>query len=518
MVNRTLMLLLLLLPAFAAEARLELPDPLIPGVMMEGRVVVANADAPMRRVVLPKVDGIEWQMRGDRSTQTTITNGQVVSTESVGVSLRIAKTGTYQIPAATVHLNNGSSLNTTPLTITVKEGDTNLSGEALAEARFEPDTIVPGQPTTLILKLNLLQGQIRTLGIGPPAQAISLGERTIKEGQVYDAQGQRWVEVTVSWPLTFAKSEVVTVSGQQPYEITVGNGFFNSRMIQRQVPVKPASLTVAPLPSEGRPEDFTGLIGAVTVSATLDRPRIATGEGVQLAVTYRGRGVELLGRPTLPAIAGVTAYAKDDDSKAATTAGERVFRWDVVPATTGTVAIPAFSVPFFDPASRTYRRAASEPLTLTVIPGRTRSLEVAGTLTPASTPTAAPAPTAVVLTGIAALPSPLRGNAVSAIPWSWSLVVLCATLGLGLIVGLAGRMAGTLRRGPHRGRVLAEAIASGDLERIANALFQLQGALTNDAQRSAASRLMQAVDVARFGKQALPADALALVKELEGVA
>ena len=39
--------------------------------------------------------------------------------------------------------------------------------------------------------------------------------------------------------------------------------------------------------------------------------------------------------------------------------GERRFRWDLVPTQAGAYAIPPFSLPFFDPATHGYRRAAS---------------------------------------------------------------------------------------------------------------------------------------------------------------
>ena len=501
--------------ACAGDARLELPSPLIPGVEMDGRVVVDNAGARMRRIVLPQVEGIEWQVQNQTATQTSIINGAITSSESIALTVRVARVGTFQIPPATIHLSDNSTLATTPLTVTAKEGDATLSGEASAEAYFEPDTIVPGQPTTLSLRLRLLQGQIRALGINPPAQAISLGERTIQEGQVNDAQGRRWVEVTVAWPLTFSQPDTITVSGQQPYEITVGNGIFNSRTVRRQIPVKPASLTVTALPSDGRPADFTGLIGTVAVSAALDRNRIATGEGAQLSVTYRGRGVELLGRPTLPTIANTAIYPKDDD-KAAATVGERSFRWDVVPAQAGNINIPPFSVPFFDPASLSYRRATSEPLMLNVIPGRARPLEVAGNLLVPSTPALATAPT-VVLTGLAALPSPLRGSGRRAVSWQWSLSLWAGALGFGLCLGIIQRWMGRLPRGPHRGRALAEALTAGDLERITAALHHITPAL-NANERATAQRVQAAVDLARFGGQPLTAEIVALAKKWEGVA
>lgn len=512
------MLALLVLPVIAttAEARLDLPDPLVPGVVLEATLTVANAPARVADVALPAVAGLEWKLQTGRNFSTSIINGQSSTSESLRIAMRAQAVENITIPALTVRLSDGSALTTAPVTITPKAADANLTGEAWAELAFEPTTIVPGETTTLVYRLYLRQDRPRAVekpGIEPPAGALSLGDRSEAKGSTTDAQGRRWSVTTWRWPLTWSQAGTYEARGQQDWfrcrEDVFGRLAAESR---HQLPVKPASVVVTTLPSEGRPDDFAGLIGTVTVTATLDRPRIAAGEGAQFELVVSGRQTELITRPTLALPAGLQAYPKDDSGSPPS--GERHFRWDLVPANAGEFTIPAIGWSWFDPASRSYRRAQSNPLTLTVVPGRARELVVSGT---AVVPAPAPAKPVARAAEPLELPAPLRGTAATRPTLIQGLGGFALALALGAAAGLVQRLRQRAPRGPHRGRVMAAALASGDLDRLATALQALRGAV-DDARRDDLAALERAVDLARFGDQPLDDAALARARRLEVLA
>ncbi|MCK6491422.1 MAG: BatD family protein, partial [Planctomycetes bacterium] len=395
MVRLLLVALVSLAVLGAAEVTLDLPDPLVPGVVLDGAIEVNDPPADITRVELPAVEGLEWQLSRRNSSQTRVVNGQQSAVVSIGLRVRAAKVGTLQLPAVAVHCANKTVLRSAPRAVRVDHGDASLVGDGVASCRFEPATIVPGQPTTLIYRLCLRRGQVAKLGVNPPEGAISLGERTVDDkGRAIDAQGGEWKVVTVTWPITHATPGSYPVSGQQEIQIPIGDGFFDNRVQRKQIAIPSATLTVEPLPAEGRPADYYGLIGPLEAVALLDRERVAAGEGTVLALTVKGRQTELVKRPAL-AVAGAQVYAKDES----TAEGGRTFRWDVVPAQPGTVAIPALRLPYFDPASRGYRTADSAALTLVVVPGRNRDLGIVG-----AAPTAAAAAPAPAAPAIPALP------------------------------------------------------------------------------------------------------------------
>ena len=503
MVNlRALLPWLAIACCLAGEVTLELPDPLIPGVVMEGSLRISDPPAEVQAVELPPVAGLDWQMSGQNVSSTEIINGQRTATVTIGLNLRAAQRGQLALPPVTVRCADGTRLASAARTARVDTGDTRLTGEAVAEAVFEPSTIVPGQPTKLIYRIHLRRGELSSFGISPPEGTISLGERTLTQGRTVDAQGQPWSVITVTWPLTQATPGTYTVRGQQEFQVVVGRSLFNQRLVRNQVAVAPATLTVQAMPSEGRPADFTGLIGPLGVHASLDRERVSTGEGALLSLAVSGWQTGLVKRPALQ-LAGAQLYPKDDQ----TAEGKRTFTWDVVPAAAGTVTIPVVSLPFFDPASRSYRCAVTQPLSLQVIPGRHRDLGVVGQSAPVASPgvTAPPPPT---------LPAPVRGTALPRpSPWS-AAFALAAGVAAGLLLLVAAQCLAGRRRGPHRGRALR--LAGRDPIALAAALQALQPALATPAQRDAAIALQAAVERQRFGGEALP-DIAAWVRELEAL-
>ena len=498
---RTLLPWLTIACCLAGEVTLDVPDPLVPGVQMTGTLRISDPPSDVEAVDLPQVDGLAWSLSGQNESRTELSNGRRSSIISVGLNLRAAQRGQLVLPPVTVRCADGSILSSAARTVRADRGDARLVGDALAEVSFEPTTIVPGQPAKQIYRIFLRRGEVSSLGIGPLEGSISLGERTLTQGRTVDARGQSWNVVTVTWPVTLATPGAYTVRGQQEYQTVAGRSVFDQRVVRSQVAVAPATLTVEAMPQEGRPVDFTGLIGPLAVHAALDRMRVSAGEGVLLSLTVSGWQTGLVKRPELPA-AGAKLYPKDDQ----TADGKRTFTWDVVPAAAGTVTIPAVSLPYFDPASRSYRHADSEPLVLQVIPGRHRDLGVVGQSAPVATAEPA-APSSPIL------PAPLRGGATPRPPPWFAGAALVAGAVAGLLLVATQRFAGR-RRVPHRGRALRA--AGRDPLALAAALQALQPALATTAQREAAAALQAAVERTRFGGEPLP-DITAWVRELEAL-
>lgn len=495
----------------AVEVTLHLPDPLVTGVVLRGSVSVENSPARIDRIDLPAVAGLEWQSGRGSNYEVRLANGVRTTRESLPVVLRVQQVAELNIPAVTVVFDDGSTATTAPVTVKPQAADASLSGEANASASFEPATIVPGEPAVLIYRLALRQDRVRAIkqpSLTPPAGLLVTGERSEDKSQTVDAEGREWSVQTWRWPVTAAEPGTYEARGQQEW-YRCRNDFFNQLVVEssHQAPIRPATLTVTPLPDAGRPNDFAGLIGPLTATANIDRARISTGEGVVFTVILTGPQVRLGHRPVLTLPANVQAYPKDD---AEDKSGERHFRWDLVPGTTGQITLPALTFPYFDPGTRTYHRASTNPLTITVVPGRSRELVVSGDTAPTRPITPPPVEEKAVL------PPPLRGAAAPAPPVAWTWSVLSAALIAGALLGMAQRIATRPRRGPHRGKALAAAIVAKDLDAIARALFALRPDL-DTAGRQAADALEHAIDQARFGARDV-GDLATLAAPLVGIA
>lgn len=480
--------------AMAVEVRLDLPDQIVPNAVINGAVEIVAPTGNITAVELPDTPGVAWQMT-NRNGVSSI-NGR--TTVSVGIALRAEKLGDIELPPVNVRMSDGNAASSAPRTIHVTSGDPTLVGEAVASCRFDPASIVPGQPTSLVYRVCTAQGAITKADIAPPDGAISLGEPTVEKGRAMDAKGRTWTVTTITWSVTHATPGTYHVGGQQTYEVALDD--FGMRVRRRQVAVAPATLTVEALPEDGRPADFSGLIGPIAATAALERTRVSTGEGTVLSVSIAGRQTGLARRPPLT-LHGAQVYPKDEAEQAT----GRVFRWDIVPGTPGTITVPALRFPYFDPGSRSYRTADSEPLQLTVLPGRNRDLGVVGAPL-AHAPAAQPS---AVQHG---LPAPLRGS-VGPSPPRWAASAAAAA-GLAAILATALILRFSRGRPPHRGRRLRA--AGSDPVALGQALAALRPALTTPEQRAAAAALEDAIDRNRFGGERMP-DPTPWVRALEDV-
>jgi hypothetical protein len=486
----------------AAEARLELPENMPPDVAVECHVTVVNG-AQISALSLPEVEGLTLVQSGAYHNYMN-NNGR--TEETMSLSLRAAAVGEYRVPAITVRLRDHTSVSTAPVTVRAGPGNPNLTGSAYAVVDFLPDTIVPGEPTTMRYRLYLRGGAFaNNVDVRPPEGLMEVGSEhgVVARGSAYDLRGEQWQLFTVTWQMTADQPGTFEAGGQQSVESRRG-GFGGGGA--KDIAVRPGKLTVLALPAEGRPADFAGLVGPVTLTQTLARERISAGEGTALVVTITGPLAARAHAPEPRLPHGLRAYAKEPE----TDDQRRVFTWDLVPEGPGTYAIPGASIPYFDPESREYRRAETPPLSLEVLPGRVRELAVSG-----AAPAATPEPARPAAPAAEPPPAPLRGEGGLQPPPAAAPLAFVVGLAVALLAALAPRGLRALRRPPHRGRQLAAALAAGRLDEAAMALARLRPELTDPALREAAAELDAAIDLARFGGGPLPRAARELARPLE---
>ncbi|MDJ0786363.1 MAG: hypothetical protein QNK05_06115 [Myxococcota bacterium] len=136
--------------------------------------------------------------------------------------------------------------------------------------------------------------------------------------------------------------------------------------------VAPIEVLSMPLPDVGQPEDFGGIVGRVGMSANLDRETVGLGGSVRLSVLVHGPANlwEVRLDPT-PELAEQEAEVFAHPVEIARDVGRRLTLrryavFDVVPRKTGSLVVPALSVPYFDPETARYERARTRPLEIFV--------------------------------------------------------------------------------------------------------------------------------------------------------
>ena len=133
----------------------------------------------------------------------------------------------------------------------------------------------------------------------------------------------------------------------------------------------PVNITVLPLPTEGKPADFSGMVGNYSFSANFDRTNLKVGEALTLAINIKGDGTPgTITDPKLPDFSEFRSVPPENSinknakgAKVITSKNIKVFLY---PKKKGTFEIPAITYSWFNPAKKKYETASAGPWTIEV--------------------------------------------------------------------------------------------------------------------------------------------------------
>jgi tetratricopeptide (TPR) repeat protein len=173
-----------------------------------------------------------------------------------------------------------------------------------------------------------------SLSIGPAAQQMSLLSRRRHRDPFFD----RFFGANI-------------FSERQPYEL-----HSNAE-----------TLTVRPLPEEGRPPDFSGAVGKFDLEVSAQPTELRANDPITL--TVRIRGVGNLSGISPPAVGGSGFKTYPAQTvKAEERLGTRVFEQVLLPTSDAVGEIPEIRFTYFDPEAAAYRTASRGPIPLVVRP------------------------------------------------------------------------------------------------------------------------------------------------------
>jgi hypothetical protein len=401
--------------AIAAEVEATLDRDSVPagnGAVLTLRISGSNAGKPE----FPEVANLIVESRG-RSQQIQIVNGQTTTSVTYTFVVGSQTPGDYQVPAIDVMVG-GQKFSTQPLKLKVLDSAAAQPPAGIPQGQ-------PGQPPaaeeaadtgekrfgflTVELAANERKhayvGEIAPVrirawlpadsranlrsGIQPESKAFTLHNVSDQPQQSQEIKnGKRYTVVTWfggisatkagKFPASLSVDATVAVRDtaalKQPRRRTGGpfdDPFFdnvfdqmNTPMIQKDVTLKSddQEIEVRPLPSEGRPSDFTGAVGDFKFDSVEIPNDWKTGEPQQVTARLSGSGnFALLNAPRLTPAEEWKTYSGKDEFRAADQAaftGNKVFQFSAVPRKAGERET-ALTFSYFDPAAGAYKTLTS---------------------------------------------------------------------------------------------------------------------------------------------------------------
>lgn len=129
-------------------------------------------------------------------------------------------------------------------------------------------------------------------------------------------------------------------------------------------------IKVKPLPTAGKPKDFTGAVGKFDVAGKVEGNQFPVNQPFSYKIRFEGTGnAKLIELPPLELPPGFEVFDTKSDSKFFKNGRSfKEFEVLIIPRQTGEIHIPPLSVSMFDPATARYYTKATDAQTVQVVP------------------------------------------------------------------------------------------------------------------------------------------------------
>ncbi|MDQ6911837.1 MAG: BatD family protein [Verrucomicrobiota bacterium] len=388
---------------------------------------------------LPAVDGLDFQSVG-QSTQIQVINGAMSAQSTHTYVVTPERAGRFTIPAI-----QADGAKSTPLILRVLAGSgmtqpsrrsaqppaTALpppnvnaapsSVNAPADARFGfMQIVVPkkefyvGELVPVEVNAFFPEGMQASITGLPTlsSEAFTLNQLDQKPAQAERmVNGQPYSVLTWHSAISAVKAGDYSLGAQMPATVVVRaqtrgssgdpfDDFFNGPAFglgggeQKEVTLQsgPDAVKVLPLPTAGRPKDFSGGVGKFEVQATASTSKAAVGDPVALTLKISGAGnFDRLSSEMLPSDESWKTYKPKSSFAPADSAGftgTKSFEQIVMPNDSSLTAIPALSFSFFNPETQQYVTRTTEPIPLAVSGTSAKKQPGAAAPAPQATPAA----------------------------------------------------------------------------------------------------------------------------------
>ncbi len=404
-----------------------------------------NAERPQVRV-----DGLDIRYQG-LATQFQMNNFDVTRSVKMTYIVVPRREGTFTIPALTLDVS-GKKVTTSPLTLKVARGasssssssnssggSSSLAGQgsqpqdtrdesakfAFAQWVLPKTSVYVGEaiPAELWLYVDKrAQCQLQQVIAKSDGFSITLQKMDRLQTRDVEKDGREMILAVIKLAITPVKAGKLTLEPAEINAIAVlpqkrprrprmpgglddflNDPFFNQAFnVQQQVTIRPGAveMEIKPLPTVGKPADFSGAIGQFTLETKAAPTRVKAGDPVTLTAAVKGIGsFDRMNAPAIADVPGWRAYppsGKFQQDDAVGISGTKTFEAALIPEEKQ-AELPPVTFSFFNPSSEKYETLKAAPITVNVEgalppPSPVTAAAAATPDQPAAAPTPTPAP------------------------------------------------------------------------------------------------------------------------------
>ncbi|SYZ73981.1 conserved hypothetical protein [Candidatus Zixiibacteriota bacterium] len=348
---------------------------------------------------LPNLTAFNVYSQGT-STNISIINGKMTSSQSYQYVLQPIKPGSFPIKPVTLVYNNQRFVsNELTLTVVGSSGVStpkNLQQQATPTASDNRDIFLTAEVDKRTAFVN---------------EQITLTIKFYTAVQLYSQPEYNAPQTTDFWAnaLEGQKSYYQLINGRRYNVIEISTALFPTRpgslqigsaMVTAMVAVKrqprandpfamfddmftqgeqrsvrssPLTVKVVPLPLEGKPSTYTGTVGDYTIESQPDKLNVDVNQPVTVQYKISGTGnIKTVAEPDIAETMDFRIYRASSNEKitniGGVVGGTKIFEETYIPKRAGKLEIPPVKLDFFNPRAKKYKSIASNPITIEVRP------------------------------------------------------------------------------------------------------------------------------------------------------
>lgn len=202
------------------------------------------------------------------------------------------------------------------------------------------------------------------------------GNFKIYEGK-YNGEDYRYVilRTTVLYPQKTGELNIEPLTLDVPIDVRSNKrdlfGRFLMTRVNKTISAGNRTITVKPLPQQGKPDNFSGAVGNFSFKVTTNKTKLDANESLELNVTVGGNGnLKLFDLPsvTFPNSLEVYEPTRNDNIKTQTSGmtGTVSENYTVVPQFKGNYPLRPITFSYFDPKTETYKTLSSQEIVIEV--------------------------------------------------------------------------------------------------------------------------------------------------------